>query len=99
MDQTLMRVRANDPITSVMAAEGAEKFAGSHVERITMVLERCGQGTALRIAEAANLTVVQVDRRLPEMQRAGRADVVKVEDGSDMVVDGYRVWRLTKKAS
>jgi hypothetical protein len=40
----------------------------------------------------AGLTVVQTDRRLPELQNAGLADVLKDALGNDVIVGSYRVW-------
>lgn len=41
------------------------------------------------------LSVVQVDRRLPELERAGKARPVM--NGSTVyVVGGYRVWELVR---
>jgi hypothetical protein len=40
----------------------------------------------------AGLTLVQTDRRLPELQSAGLADVLKDALGNDVIVSGYRVW-------
>lgn len=48
--------------------------------------------TASEIAAITGLTVVQIDRRLPDLQRANRAQVVQFE-GADLIRNGYRVWR------
>ena len=97
MDATAIRtmVRAHDPITSIEAAERASAFAGTHRERIMRALRRPGYTLSSKeIAELAGLTVVQVDRRLTEIQRAGQAMVVVV-DGNEVTRDGYRVWVAT----
>ena len=86
-------VRANDPITSVIAAEGASAFAGSHCARIKAALKELVTATPAEIGAFAGLTVVQVDRRLPELQRENETEVVQFE-GSDLIRNGYRVWRL-----
>lgn len=67
-------------------------FAPTHSNRICAELER-GTMTALEISRATGLTVVQIDRRLPELQRVGKVQVVQL-DGRDLVRDGYRVWGL-----
>lgn len=88
-----MRARLLDPQTSKHAAEQAALFSGSHCERITAALEG-GPLSAKEISRATGLTVVQVDRRLPELERQGKTQVAK-EGGIDMTRNGYRVWRLT----
>jgi DNA-binding Lrp family transcriptional regulator len=50
--------------------------------------------SAKEISRATGLTVVQVDRRLPELERQGKTQLVKV-DGMELTRNGYRVWRLT----
>lgn len=88
-----MRARLFDPHTSQQAAAQAAVFAGSHCERIQAALQD-GPMSAKEISRATGLTVVQVDRRLPELERQGKTQVVKV-DGIDLTRNGYRVWRLT----
>lgn len=83
-------VRAHDPITSVAAAEAASAFSGFHCDRILAALKQ-GPGTAQELMDRTGLTVVQIDRRLPELFRNGKASVVQV-DGEDLIQDGYRVW-------
>lgn len=92
--QQLPLARSSDPITSHLAAEGAIRFRQSHAQRILSALQDliAGDGmTAKQIARSTGLTVVQVDRRLPELQRDGKARVVQL-GGSDRVVNGFRVW-------
>lgn len=84
--------RATDPITSHMAAEGAKAFAGTHKERILGALGQADVMTAQRIAETTGLTVVQVDRRLTELEREKLIEVVTVA-GQTIIMAGYRVWR------
>lgn len=83
-------VRAHDPISSVLAAERAPLFAGKHCDRILAAL-RGQPSTAHEIEQATGLTVVQVDRRLPELLRYGKARVVQV-GGEDLMRGGARVW-------
>ena len=86
-------VRASDPLSSILAAESAVVFAGTHRERIVQSLRTHGPMTAHDIAVATGLTVVQVDRRLPELQRDGVAKVVELA-GEVVLRDGFRVWEL-----
>ena len=89
--KTAARARNSDPITSHAAARNAERFAESHTGRILAALKE-GPRSAHGIAAMTGLTVVQVDRRLPELQRAGLAEVMS--DGLFIViVGGCRVWR------
>jgi predicted Rossmann fold nucleotide-binding protein DprA/Smf involved in DNA uptake len=81
-----VRSRRTDPATSKAAGDKAAQFAPTHSARIMEVL-RQEQGTARDIAERTGLTVVQVDRRLPELQGAGLARPVP-----NAVIDGCRVW-------
>ena len=89
---TQMLVRARDPITSVMAAERVPYFAGSHCDRIHAALVDLKTATASELSAITGLTVVQIDRRMPDLQRARRAEVVQFE-GADLIRNGYRVWR------
>jgi hypothetical protein len=84
-------VRASDPISSVMAAEAAIKFAGNHCDRILADLRKRGQATPHEMQSTTGLTVVQIDRRLPELLKAGRVRVVQ-RGGVDLVRGGARVW-------
>jgi len=100
MDDTagLLRARATDPATSHSAAVMVCRFANSHkvriLEAIKSVSDHTLGATAGEIAEASGLSVVQVDRRLIELQRESRAYVVKYM-GDDLVRDGYRVWKVS----
>lgn len=84
-------VRASDPISSVLAAERAIKFAGNHCDRILSDLTARGQATPHEMQCTTGLTVVQIDRRLPELLKAGRVRVVQ-RGGVDLVRGGARVW-------
>ncbi len=85
-------VRATDPATSVQAAEGAQLFRASHCERIVAALDVHGPSTAHELSARTRLTVVQIDRRLPEIARAKRARVQSQKDGRDVTRNGFRVW-------
>lgn len=87
-----MRARLLDPSTSHAAAAAAGAFASTHSQRICDALQD-GPKTALEIQRTTGLTVVQIDRRLPELQRANRVQVVQI-NGLNLVRDGYRVWGL-----
>lgn len=87
------RARRHDPATSHAAAERASRFSESHAGRIHVAL-MAGPQTAHELAERTGLTVVQIDRRLPELQRIGLAAVV-VCDGRIVTRDGFRVWWAT----
>ncbi len=85
-------VRASDPVTSVLAAERAARFASSHAGRILQALKTHGPRSAHELSQLIGLTIVQVDRRLPELKRAKLAAVVTLDDGADLVRNGCRVW-------
>lgn len=85
------RARASDPITSHQAAAKAARFAASHAGRILAALRELGYSTARDIGNATGLSVEQVDRRLPELQRADKVSLVLVY-GEPLQRDGYRVW-------
>lgn len=86
-----VRARKTDPSTSHTAARNAERFAATHAGRIMEALKE-GPRTAAGLAAMTGLSIVQVDRRLPELRTAGMAEVMTA-DGADVVVNGYRVWR------
>lgn len=83
-------VRAHDPLSSVQAAEGAAAFAGKHCARIIKALG-AGPATAHELQALTGLTVVQIDRRLPDLRAIGHARVVQV-GGEDLMRGGLRVW-------
>ena len=91
-DERLL-VRAHDPLTSIEAAERVAEFSGYHCDRIHAALKAAAQATAQELMALTGLTVVQIDRRLPELARAGRARVVQ-RSGEDLVRDGFRVWEV-----
>jgi predicted HTH transcriptional regulator len=93
---TLVRARRTDPQTSKTAARNAERFAASHAGRIMEALKQ-GPRTAHGLAAMTGLSVVQVDRRLPELARDGLAAVLTDELGNAVVVGGYRVWKAVIK--
>lgn len=88
----MKNARATDPITSIIAGERAAKFAGGHYAKIFDSLAGGATLTAGEIAAACSMSVEQVCRRLPEMQRAAMVAVLQHE-GHDLVRNGYRVWQ------
>ncbi len=65
--------RTTDPETSHEAAERALEFALGHADRIHACLQAHGPQTKDEIADRTGLSPVQVDRRLPDLRKAGRA--------------------------
>jgi predicted transcriptional regulator len=55
-----------------------------------------GNKAACELSEITGLTVVQLDRRLVELQDKGLICVVR-SNGVDVTVNGCRVWSLTEK--
>jgi hypothetical protein len=94
--ETRMRVRANDAASSVIAAEGAARFASSHKERILRAM-REDELSSHQIAKLSGLTVVQVDRRLTELQRENEIELVMV-GGEELLRAGYRVYRRIRSS-
>jgi predicted Rossmann fold nucleotide-binding protein DprA/Smf involved in DNA uptake len=92
-DAKVMRSRSTDPATSHAAAKKAERFIPTHKAQILEALIE-GPRTAQGIAAMTGLTVVQVDRRLCELERAERIEYVATEDGQSVSVGGYRVLKL-----
>lgn len=92
----MKNVRSSDPVTSVMAAERAAKFSSGHYAKIADCLSGDASMTAREIATRCAMSVEQVCRRLPEMQRAGMVVVVQHKD-TDLVIDGYRAWKAIVK--
>lgn len=90
-----VRARKTDPSTSHAAAKNAERFAATHAGRIMAELRK-GVATAHRLAELTGLTVVQIDRRLPELEKAGMARPVVVL-GQPLVIGGFRAWEAVSE--
>lgn len=85
--------RATDPLSSFFAAQRAEAFKQSHAERILSSLKQHGQASAHELQLLTGLTIVQIDRRLIEMQRAGLIELVLAADGAPLLACGCRVWK------
>jgi len=86
------RARTTDPETSKAAARRASDFSTSHAGRILLALQLHGQRSPYELSQLIGLTIVQIDRRLPELAALGLARVVKLDDGVDLVRNGCRVW-------
>lgn len=74
-DEARKRARRRDPRTSHVAAERAAEFASGHSKIILDRLKAIypGGSTIEELADATNLTSVQIARRLPEIQTKGLA--------------------------
>ncbi len=83
------RARRTDPATSRTAGINAGRFANSHKARILAALKTHGPRSAHELSLLIGLTVVQIDRRLPE---CGSAVQVMQQGGIDVVRGGCRVW-------
>lgn len=66
--------RRTDPGTSHEAAARAREFASGHCAVILTTLMEYGPQTIDEIAKRTHLTAVQVARRLPDLQKAGKAE-------------------------
>jgi hypothetical protein len=104
---SMPRARRSDPSTSHDAANRATAFAGSHRDRIYYALGVCStayeQGqrdhwgaTAHQLSAITGLTVVQIDRRLPELERDDLVTVCGDEHGRDLTHEGFRMWERIK---
>jgi len=82
-----VRARRTDPQTSHDAAKAAERFATTHTGRILAALKAHGPSTPAELSCHTGLTVVQIDRRLPEAQAMGKAFP------TGEILGGYRVWK------
>jgi len=65
--------RRGDPGTSHEAAARVREFASGHCAVILTTLREYGGQTIDEIAKRTHLTAVQVARRLPDLQKAGKA--------------------------
>lgn len=89
------RARRSDPSTSHVAAAMSVRFADSHGNRIVEALKEHGRMSPVGIGGMTGLTVVQVDRRVVELERAGRIRLVLSEGGWPVVWNGCRVWEAS----
>jgi predicted ArsR family transcriptional regulator len=65
--------RQSDPWTSHVAARRTREFAGGHVATILECLREHGPQTVDQIAGRTRLNSQQVNKRLPDMEKAGLA--------------------------
>ena len=86
--------RANDPGTSKQAAVAAITFSGSQKERIFRALDKHGPRSAHELSLILGLTVVQIDRRLPDL--IPRVRVQQDAFGEDVVRNNCRVWEVVR---
>ena len=89
---SMPRARRSDPSTSHRAAAMSVRFADSHGNRIVEALREHGRMSPVGIGGMTGLTVVQVDRRVIELERAGRIRQVKDEVGNPVIWNDCRVW-------
>lgn len=95
----VLRARATDPVTSKEAAAGVPRFESGHYYVITCALQTLGPMTVSALALATKLQEQQINKRLPELQRAGRVETVTTASGDALTRPGasgarQRVWRL-----
>jgi DNA-binding MarR family transcriptional regulator len=90
--------RKTDPQSSHDAAQESAKFRKTQAQRIIMYVMGTGAistWSASDIADATGLTIVQVCRRLPELAAQGLIERVQ-ENGADVIIDGFTVWRAKR---
>ena len=88
VDLQPVRARRTDPQTSHDAAKRAERFAATHAGKILAALKAHGPCTPEGLSMVTGLTVVQIDRRMYELEDR---DLAKP---TGEVVNGFRVWAL-----
>lgn len=72
MNQMILPLcRANDPVTSFMAADRVHEFQADHCTRILCALKRMGMAGAEQIGAVTGLDAYQIRKRLPELQKRG----------------------------
>lgn len=84
-------VRANDPMSSLSAEARSARFVGKHNSRILAALHDEKSLTAGEMVQFTGMSVEQICRRLPELERSGLTKVVQFEE-ADLLRNGYRVW-------
>lgn len=68
--------RRSDPATSKAAAAAAGELAKSHAEAIMACLKQYGYLTAEEIGDRTGLSMVQVARRLPDLEHLQLAEPI-----------------------
>lgn len=86
--------RNTDPITSHQAAARAACFKASHADRILDGLAELRHATVHELSAHIGLAVVQIARRMPEMQSKGQVRLRQI-DGAPAIRGGARVWEMT----
>ena len=69
----ITRTRAADPDTSYNAAVSMRSAASVHCSLILNALKTMGPASASQLAARTGLTQVQIARRLPDLEREGKA--------------------------
>ena len=85
--------RANDPVTSHVAASMASEWLSATGEIIFEALISLREATIDELAKVTRLTSVQIARRLPEMKEDCRAETTG-ETRPSLAGRPQRVWRL-----
>lgn len=80
------RARATDPATSHMAADRSRHFSEGHAAKILRAIKHVPGQTAAYYSQMTGLAVVQIDRRLPEMERKG---LIRT---TGAIYNGFRAW-------
>lgn len=84
------RSRRNNPETSKEAAKRVDEFADSHYAKILNALT-CPMGKD-RIARATSLEPIQVSRRLSELRRLGKVEMLEQTELSN-AKRNERLWQ------
>jgi len=87
--------RRCDPATSKRAAQAALHLQLKHAARILAALRRYGPMTVDEIARFTKLASQQINKRLPELERAGHAKPTGHERPSNSGRD-ERVWEAVE---
>lgn len=89
--------RRTDPATSKDAAQRARELAASHCQKILDALKAKGPMGVDRIARATGLERQQVNKRLPDLQKQGFADVLPGQTELSDSGRPQRIWVAKKK--
>jgi predicted ArsR family transcriptional regulator len=87
------RARREDPVTSHAAADLVREFEGEHFAKVLKGLAE-GSATIYELADRAGLTHVQVARRMPELEQAGRVRIREGEKRKSPTGRPCRVWEV-----
>ena len=94
----IVRARTADPQTSKDAAARVPQFESGHYWLILCALRDIGPMTVSELALATKLQEQQINKRLPELQRLGKAETATKASGEALTRPGasgarQRVWR------